>query len=51
MHKEFKLKTEFIPYIGIGLGTDKTNRHKGIVLLLPFISISILMKCAQIDEL
>jgi len=45
MSKEFKLKTEFIPYFGgPGIGIDKSSQYKGIVIILPFLSISILMK-------
>ena len=51
MSKEFKLSTEFIPYIGIGLGTDNNSRYKGFVLLLPFISIHLSMKVKEIDTL
>ena len=51
MSKEFKLSTDFIPCIGIGLGWDKSSRYKGIVLILPFISITLSVRVKEVNEL
>ena len=35
MSKEFKLKTDFIPYFGgPGIGLEKSQQYKGIVITL-----------------
>jgi hypothetical protein len=51
MSKEFKLSTDYIPCIGIGLGYDKSSRYRGIVLILPFISVSFQIKLKDDNEL
>ena len=51
MTKEFKLRTEYVPFIGIGIGIDKSSMYKGIAILLPFVSFSILVRCKDPNEL
>lgn len=39
MKKRFKGHIQFIPFCGIGIGTQKSYRQFDIIMLLPFIEI------------
>ena len=51
MTREFKLMTEFVPGIGFYIGWDKSQRYRGIAILLPFMSLRLLVRCKDKDEI
>ena len=51
MKRQFDFATEFIPYFGIGLGRERSSRHDGIIVLLPFVSFTLTMKLKDPDAL
>ena len=38
------IKIDFVPFIGIGLGTQKTHKGRELIIFLPFIVIELVIK-------
>ena len=44
MKKYIKLEIDFVPYIGIGIGIQKTMSGRQLLLFLPFMTFQITFK-------
>jgi len=44
MSKDFRITTAFAPGIGLYLALDNSSRYKGIIIVMPFVTISLQMR-------
>ena len=51
MSKDFKISTTFAPGIGLYLALDNSSRYKGLMIVLPLMTISIQVKRALTTDL